>query len=258
MIEYNGEHLLIGQIGMFLSLLAFFSALVAAFANFKAAGAADAIQEKPWQRLARTSFILNVLSVIGLFLTLYLIIYNHYFEYKYAHQHSKRSLDMQYLLSCFWEGQEGSFMLWAFWNAVLGLLLIRWSKKFEFPVMAVMSMAQVFLASFLIGIYFFDIKIGSNPFVLMRNEFPDAPIFRDPDYLTKYLTDGNGLNILLQNYWMVIHPPILFLGFASSIVPYAYVVAGLWKKDHSGWLRPAMPWALFCAGILGLGIMMGA
>ncbi len=258
MIEYNGEHLLIGQIGMFLSLLAFFSALVAAFGNFKAAGAADAIQEKPWQRLARTSFILNVVSVIGLFLTLYLIIYNHYFEYKYAHQHSKRSLDMQYLLSCFWEGQEGSFMLWAFWNAVLGLLLIRWSKKFEFPVMAVMSMAQVFLASFLIGIYFFDIKIGSNPFVLMRNEFPDAPIFSDPDYLTKYLTDGNGLNILLQNYWMVIHPPILFLGFASSIVPYAYVVAGLWKKDHSGWLRPAMPWALFCAGILGLGIMMGA
>jgi len=258
MIEYNGEHLLIGQIGMFLTLLAFFSALVAAFSNFRAAGAADAIQEKPWQRLARVSFILNVLSVIGLFVTLYLIIYNHYFEYKYAHQHSKRSLDVQYLLSCFWEGQEGSFMLWAFWNAVLGLLLIRWSKKWEYPVMAIMSMAQVFLATFLIGIYFFDIKIGSNPFVLMRSEFPDAPIFRDPDYLTKYITDGNGLNILLQNYWMVIHPPILFLGFASSIVPYAYVVAGLWKKDHSGWLRPAMPWALFCAGILGLGIMMGA
>lgn len=258
MIEYNGEHLLIGQIGMFLTLLAFFSALVAAFSNFRAAGAADAIQEKPWQRLARVSFILNVLSVIGLFVTLYLIIYNHYFEYKYARQHSKRSLDVQYLLSCFWEGQEGSFMLWAFWNAVLGLLLIRWSKKWEYPVMAIMSMAQVFLATFLIGIYFFDIKIGSNPFVLMRSEFPDAPIFRDPDYLTKYITDGNGLNILLQNYWMVIHPPILFLGFASSIVPYAYVVAGLWKKDHSGWLRPAMPWALFCAGILGLGIMMGA
>ncbi|MBM3444671.1 MAG: cytochrome c assembly protein [Bacteroidetes bacterium] len=257
-MEYNGEHLLIGQIGMFLTLLAFFSALVAAFSNFRAAGAADAIQEKPWQRLARVSFILNVLSVIGLFVTLYLIIYNHYFEYKYAHQHSKRSLDVQYLLSCFWEGQEGSFMLWAFWNAVLGLLLIRWSKKWEYPVMAIMSMAQVFLATFLIGIYFFDIKIGSNPFVLMRSEFPDAPIFRDPDYLTKYITDGNGLNILLQNYWMVIHPPILFLGFASSIVPYAYVVAGLWKKDHSGWLRPAMPWALFCAGILGLGIMMGA
>jgi cytochrome c-type biogenesis protein CcmF len=258
MIEYNGEHLLIGQIGMFLTLLAFFSALLATFANIKAANASDVLTEKPWQKLARTSFIINVVAVIGLFVTLYLIIYNHYFEYQYAHKHSKRSLDVQYLLSCFWEGQEGSFMLWAFWNAVLGLFLIKRSNKWEHPVMTVMSVAQIFLASFLIGIYFFDIKIGSNPFVLMRNEFPDAPIFNDPDYLSKYILDGNGLNILLQNYWMVIHPPILFLGFASAIVPYAFGVAGLWKKDHAGWLRPAMPWALFCAGILGLGIMMGA
>ena len=258
MIEYNGEHLLIGQIGMFLTLLAFFSAVLATYANVKAANATDVLAEQPWQKVARTSFIINVLSVIGLFVTLYLIIYNHYFEYKYAHQHSKRSLDVQYLLSCFWEGQEGSFMLWAFWNAVLGLFLIKRSSKWEHPVMTVMSIAQVFLASFLIGIYFFDIKIGSNPFVLMRNEFPDAPIFNDPEYLSKYILDGNGLNILLQNYWMVIHPPILFLGFASAIVPYAFGVAGLWKKDHAGWLRPAMPWALFCAGILGLGIMMGA
>jgi len=256
MIKYNGEHLLIGQIGMFLTLLAFIAALVAAFANFKASNAHE-LDEKPWRKLARISFITNAVAVIGLFVTLYLIIYNHYFEYKYAHSHSKRSLDMQYLLSCFWEGQEGSFMLWAFWNAILGLILIRWARKWEYPVMSVMSILQLFLASFLLGIYFFDIRIGTNPFVLMRNEFPDAPIFQDPDYLTKYLTDGNGLNILLQNYWMVIHPPVLFLGFASAVVPYAFAVAGLWKRDHAGWVRAAMPWALFSAGILGLGIMMG-
>ena len=258
MIKYNGEHLLIGQIGLLLTLLAFFGAMVAVYANFKASNASNELEERPWQKLARISFIVNAIAVVGLFLTLYLIIYNHYFEYKYAHQHSKRSLDMQYLLSCFWEGQEGSFMLWGFWNALLGILLIRWSKKWEFPVMTVMSLVQLFLASFLIGIYFFDVRIGTNPFVLMRNEFPDAPIFQDADYLSKYLTDGNGLNVLLQNYWMVIHPPILFLGFASSVVPYAYAVAGLWKKDHGGWVRPALPWSLFCAGILGLGIMMGA
>jgi cytochrome c-type biogenesis protein CcmF len=258
MIKYNGEHLLIGQIGLLLTLLAFFGALVAVYANFRASKANHELEASPWQKLARHSFIVNALAVVGMFLTLYLIIYNHYFEYKYAHQHSKRSLDMQYLLSCFWEGQEGSFMLWGFWNALLGILLIRWSKRWEFPVMTVMSLVQLFLASFLIGIYFFDVRIGTNPFVLMRNEFPDAPIFQDPDYLSKYLTDGNGLNVLLQNYWMVIHPPILFLGFASSVVPYAYAVAGLWKKDHAGWVRPALPWSLFCAGILGLGIMMGA
>lgn len=258
MITYNGEHLLIGQVGYFLTVLAFVAALVAAVSNFKAFGAKDLLVARSWQRVARTAFIINVVVVVALFFTLYLIIYNHYFEYKYAHQHSKRSLDMQYLLSCFWEGQEGSFMLWSFWTGILGLVLIRWSKQWEFPVMTVMSMMQLFLATFIVGIYFFDVRIGANPFVLMRNEFPDAPIFQDADYLTKYLTDGNGLNVLLQNYWMVIHPPILFLGFASAIVPYAYAVAGLWKRDHAGWVNVALPWALFAAGILGLGIMMGA
>jgi cytochrome c-type biogenesis protein CcmF len=258
MITYNGEHLLIGQIGYFLTVLAFVSAGLAAFAYYKASAAIHVMDERPWQKLGRISFVVNAVVVVALFFTLYLIIYNHYFEYKYAHQHSKRSLDMQYLLSCFWEGQEGSFMLWSFWTGILGIALIRWSRKWEFPVMTVMSMLQLFLASFIIGLYFFDVRIGSNPFVLMRNEFPDAPIFQDADYLTKYLTDGNGLNILLQNYWMVIHPPILFLGFASAVVPYAYAVAGLWKKDHPGWVKPALPWALFSAGILGLGIMMGA
>ncbi|MEY4113835.1 MAG: cytochrome c biosis protein CcsA [Bacteroidota bacterium] len=258
MIKYTDEHLLIGQIGTFFTLLAFAAAMVAFFSYYKTTRHADTLDEKSWKSLSRAAFVINAVSILAVFVTLYLIIYNHYFEYKYAHQHSKRSLDVQYLLSCFWEGQEGSFMLWGFWNAVIGLVLLKFSKKWEAPVMTVISLLQVFLASFLIGIYFFDLRIGSNPFVLMRNEFPDAPIFQDPDYLTKYLTDGNGLNVLLQNYWMVIHPPILFLGFSSAVVPYAYALAGLWKKDHKGWIRPAMPWALFCAGILGLGIMMGA
>lgn len=258
MITYNGEHLLIGQIGYFLTVLAFVSAGLAAFAYYKASASANLLDERPWQKLGRISFVVNAVVIVALFFTLYLIIYNHYFEYKYAHQHSKRSLDMQYLLSCFWEGQEGSFMLWSFWTGVLGIALIRWSRQWEFPVMTVISMLQLFLATFIVGLYFFDARIGSNPFVLMRNEFPDAPIFQDPDYLTKYLTDGNGLNVLLQNYWMVIHPPVLFLGFASAVVPYTYAVAGLWKKDHPGWIKPALPWALFSAGVLGLGIMMGA
>jgi len=148
MINFNGEHLLIGQIGYFLTALALCSAMVAAYSNLRAAVAKDKLDELPWQKLARISFLINTLVVIGLFVTLYLIIYNHYFEYKYAHQHSKRSLDVQYLLSCFWEGQEGSFMLWSFWNGILGVALIKWSKKWEFPIMTVMSMLQLFLASF--------------------------------------------------------------------------------------------------------------
>ncbi|MEY3676177.1 MAG: hypothetical protein RJB67_667, partial [Bacteroidota bacterium] len=68
---------------------------------------------------------------------------------------------------------------------------------------------------------------------------------------------GTGLNTLLQNYWMVIHPPILFLGFASTIIPFGYAMAGFMRKSHD-WLKSAIPWASFSAAILGLGIMMGA
>ena len=257
-MQYEGEHLLIGQIGHFLVLLSLVSAILATISFFISTKQKDLILSNQWLKIGRISFWTQALTVIGVFITLYLVIYFHYFEYKYAHQHSKRSLDIQYLMSCFWEGQEGSFMLWTFWQGMLGLVLMRTAKQWEAPVMSVISLAQVFLCSFLIGIYFFDVRIGTSPFVLMRNEFPDAPIFKDPSYLLKYLTDGNGLNILLQNYWMVIHPPILFLGFASSIVPFAYAVAGLLKKDFGGWVKPALPWTLFCGGVLGLGIMMGA
>jgi cytochrome c-type biogenesis protein CcmF len=71
----------------------------------------------------------------------------------------------------------------------------------------------------------------------------EAPIFKQADYLSK-IKDGNGLNPLLQNYWMVIHPPTLFFGFATTVVPFAYAIAGLWRKQFTEWLKPALSWAL--------------
>ena len=98
----------------------------------------------------------------------------------------------------------------------MGWVLIKTSKEWEAGVMTVVSFAQFCLATMTIGLYFFGFKVGSNPFVLLRNEM-DAPIFSRPEYLS-LIKDGNGLNTLLQNYWMVIHPPVLFLGFASTII----------------------------------------
>jgi cytochrome c-type biogenesis protein CcmF len=62
----------------------------------------------------------------------------------------------------------------------------------------------------------------------------------------------------LQNIWMVIHPPTLFLGYASTLVPFAFLIGGLVTKRYSEWIRPALPWAIFSAMILGMGIIMGA
>ena len=86
--------------------------------------------------------------------------------------------------------------------------------------MTVVSFAQVMLATMVAGISFLGLKIGSNPFVLLRNEVP-GEIFSRPEYLSM-VRDGNDLNPLLQNYWMVIHPPVLFLGFASTLIPFAF------------------------------------
>ena len=119
----------------------------------------------------------------------------------------------------------------------------------------VLSFTQFCLATMVVGIYLFDSKIGSSPFILLRNEM-NWPILSRPDYLS-LLKDGTGLNTLLQNYWMVIHPPTLFLGFATAIVPFAYSLSALWRGNDRGWIAPAHIWSLICAGILGLGIIMG-
>lgn len=256
-MDYIGEHLLAGQIGHFFTILSLVASLVATIAFFKANYEKDLQQKQGWLKLARISFLLESVAVVAMFVTLYFIISSHFFEYKYAWQHSDRSLQVEYLLSCFWEGQEGSFMLWSFWHCVLGWILIRRAKEWEPGVMTVMSFAQFCLATMVVGLYFFEKRVGSSPFVLLRNEM-EAPIFSSPDYLKfVYERGGQGLNALLQNYWMVIHPPILFLGFASTIVPFAFAMAGLMNRSHD-WIKRSLPWASFSAGILGLGIMMGA
>jgi cytochrome c-type biogenesis protein CcmF len=267
-MDYTGEHLLPGQLGHFFIVLSFVASLVATFAYFKSTQSKIDTEAGYWKKLARYAFITESISIITIFSILFYIIYNHLFEYKYAWQHSSRSLDFKYLLACFWEGQEGSFLLWSLWHCVLGLILIRVAKKWEAPVMTVISFVQVCLATMVAGIYIFGAKIGSNPFIMLRDSgvLDNAPALHlnfdvtqplKQDYLSS-ITDGNGLNILLQNYWMVIHPPVLFLGFASTIIPFAYAIAGLWKKDFAGWIKSALPWALFSSAVLGVGIMMGA
>lgn len=254
-MDYTGEHLFPGLLGHFFVTLSLAASLVATFAYFKSAQSKIEPSASSWRNLARGAFITEVVSIFAIFGILFFIIYNHFFEYKYAWQHSSRTLEVKYLLSCFWEGQEGSFLLWSIWHCVLGMILIAKAKKWEAPVMTVVSFAQVCIATMIAGIYFFNWRMGSNPFVLLRNEM-DAPIFSQPNYLS-LIRDGNDLNPLLQNYWMVIHPPVLFLGFASTIVPFAYAIAGLWKKNFGEWTKPALPWALFSAAVLGTGVMMG-
>lgn len=246
-----------GIIGQLFVLIVFVSSILSAITYFISAQSKNEIIQISWKKVSRMLFGVQAISVLGIVITLYYIIHEHRFEYHYAWEHSSMQLPMQYLLACFWEGQEGSFLLWMFWNMVLGAFLIfRAGNKWEAPVLSIFMVVQCFLSSMLLGIYFWDYKVGSTPFSLLREVMVGAPIFQRVDYLS-FIKDGNGLNPLLQNYWMVIHPPILFLGFASTLVPFAYAMAALWKKDYSGWIDSVTPWTLFSGAILGTGIMMG-
>lgn len=258
LITFNGEWLWLGNLGHFFTVLMFVTAILATFFYFKA----ERKQSEVFNDFARKNFYIHAFSVVAIFVILFAIIFNHRFEYYYAWRHSSKSLPVYYMISCFWEGQEGSFLLWLFWNAVIGLILIKKSKKWESSTMTIVSFAQIALSSMLVGFHIGDFKFGSSPFDLLREQRPDflqIPILGQlgvGNYLQVF-TDGNGLNQLLQNYWMVIHPPTLFFGFAVAIVPFAYSIAGLWRKEDRSWIDPALIWGLVCVGILGTGIIMG-
>lgn len=251
-INYVGENLLPGKIGQFFVVLSFGAALFSFISYFFATKSPE---EKGWKTMGRIGFMINALSVVTIGTLLFYMIYNHMFEYYYVWSHSDTSLPTHYIISSFWEGQEGSFWLWMFWQVVIGTILLFRAKSWESSVMTFVMLCQTFLGSMLLGVEILGSRIGSSPFILLR-EAMDAPIFKDPNYLS--MIDGKGLNALLQNYWMVIHPPTLFLGFASMIVPFAYAAAGLWKRQYKEWLKPGLPWALFAVMILGAGIIMGS
>lgn len=250
-----GEHLLIGNIGHGFIVLSLVAALVSAI-SYYFYSKEELTSE--WKKIANYSFTIHSISVIGIAATLFFMLFNHYYEYSYVFQHSNNEMPMQYIMSCFWEGQEGSFLLWAFWNVVLGNILRKTIEaKWEAPTMAIFALVQVFLASMLLGVYIGDYKLGSNPFILLREnpQFANLPFLQMENYLSKI--DGRGLNPLLMNYWMTIHPPTLFLGFSSTLVPFVFAIAGLWKRDFTTWQKPALTWTFFSIMILGTGILMG-
>ena len=219
-------------------------------------GRLGGLEKQRWLNFARIAFGVHGLSVICCIGILYSIIYFHHYEYQYAWKHSSNDLPFYFIISCFWEGQEGSFLLWIFWNVLIGLVLLKTLKKWEFGVMTVFCTVQFFLVSMVVGAHIgSDFRIGSSPFLLLRDTVGGDVFKTNPDFVP---SDGSGLNPLLQNIWMVIHPPIIFLGFALSSVPFSMALAALWQKSCHGFIQKSTAWLLVTLGVLGVGIIMGA
>jgi len=182
---------------------------------------------------ARTTYTAFAACVVASAAILMTLVLQHRFDVSYVNSYSSLELPLHFLISTFWAGQEGSFLLWTFWGSLIGLFVWRSAKEQEAPVMV------VYLSTFL-GIV--AILCKQSPFRLLPPPYP---------------ADGVGLNPLLQDPWMVIHPPIMFIGFASLSVPFSFAIAALWKKRWDGWIVRAVPWALLTFLTLGTAILMG-
>lgn len=225
--------------GSLLIWLALFSLVVSAISYYRLA-----TKRASSATLARRSYAIAVLSVVGASVLMMVYILQHRFEYAYVWGYSSKDLPLHLLITTFWAGQEGSFLFWTLCSVLIGLFLRSYTqrRRIEFEVMTIYS----FLLSFLL-----ILMIAKPPFQYLWEAHPkEVPIGQVPQ-------DGRGLNPLLQNIWMIAHPPVLFIGFAAVAVPFAFALAGLWKRSYSTWIADAFPWVLFATLSLGAGIMLG-
>lgn len=238
--------------GPYLIYGAFAAALISALLYYLSAGG-----QQKYIKQARLLFHASaILTISSAAFLLYLII-THQFQYTYIWNYSSRDLPGNLLISTFYAGQEGSFHLWALFTAVLGVFLLPFlanrdseklpgnsnsNDKYEPLVMGTYTLILAFLL--------FILKVKS-PYLFVWDSFPnDVQMGFMPE-------DGRGLNPLLQNFWMTIHPPVLFIGFTAMAVPFCFAIAALIKNKYDKWMKLALPWTLFGGMVLGLGIMLG-
>ncbi len=225
----------LGQIVVLLALLAVAASTVL-YSRVAMTGAGSLLH--PRRMFLAGAFCIGLASLLLLVLFL-----RHDFSNGYVYSYSDRSLPLQYLISCFYAGQEGSFLFWALCAAGIGIALRAWTRK-RGSEAAIMAVYGGVLTLLLVLIE------AKSPFRSVWEMFPQGP--------TTVPVDGRGLNPLLQNLWMVIHPPVLFLGFAALAVPFSMAIAGLWQKNYTILPAQTFPWILFAASVLGLGLMLGA
>jgi len=190
-----------------------------------------------WRVQARQAYVLMTAAIVVVSILLLYLLITHDYRLAYVWSYSDNLLPLHYLISTFWGGQEGSFLLWIFWGVLLGLPLMKFARRYESRVMI-----------------FYNMTVLSLIMLLLKQD-----PFRFHDGLTATMTpmDGQGLNPLLQNPWMVIHPPVMFIGYASLAIPFAFALAALWMQRYDEWIKVSFPWVLVSLSTLGLAIMLG-
>ena len=242
-------------------------------------------------KYARLGYHAMAVFVIAASALLLHAILTHQYELEYVFNYSGSGLSTGLLMSTFYAGQQGSFLLWLFFTVIIGLVLQDYTSKrgdLEYRVMMIFTVSAAFLliminpalkspfnyiwteATFIQAKYinssFFSLPFlgqftfsdpGTNEQFIKVNSELVALLKSNGISIADFILQGKGLNPLLQNFWMQIHPPILFVGFAMSTVPFSFAFAALMKNDYKDWVKQALPWLIAGMMVLGLAIMLG-
>ena len=188
---------------------------------------------------ARRAGIATFAVVLLAALVLVVAAFQNDFSIAYIFHHSNRDLPAPYKFATLWSGQEGSLLFWSLLLGAYGLVL-RLSYKTDPRLFAyasaIIAAVQVFFLSLL--------NFAAHPFAVMQGSLP---------------ADGNGLNPLLQYPEMVIHPPMLYLGYVGFTVPFAFALAALIMcYPGEKWIHITRRWTMVTWGFLTCGIFLGA
>lgn len=174
---------------------------------------------------------------LGIGILVYLLITGHY-QTKYVYEVSNRAAPLFFRITALWGAQDGSLLFWAWlMSIVVALALIaKWNS------MRVMMPYVVMITQFTLAFFLGLVLFVANPFEQL-NFFP---------------ADGTGLNPLLRHYGMIIHPPVLYTGFVSFVVPFSFAIAALITRQTGDvWIRTTRRWTLTAWLFLSVGLMLG-
>lgn len=224
------------DLGNFCLFASFFMTIFGAAYGYRAAYQKDLVGTERAANAVIGSTVFGVFSFV-LLAKAFLV---HDFKYQYVWQHSSSDMPPIYLFSAIWGGMDGSLLLWAVMMCLVSSFAIKSAGdvpdrlyRWVVPTLSLASSFFLLVTAFL-----------TNPFRLV-------PVALPP-------TEGNGLNPVLQDPSMFIHPPILYIGFTGAVVPFAYAVSALLSGDTSdAWTRIVRKWTLVAWGFLTVGIILG-
>jgi cytochrome c-type biogenesis protein CcmF len=223
--------------GTFLLIIAFIFSVISAYYYWKVYSISNRekipVQQIAFINYARTGYYISTLIIVFASIFLWFLIFTNKFQYSYVANYSSRELPFLFKISAFWAGQQGSFLFWTLVLSLLGILFQKHAGKFEPLGMSIVNG---------IILFFIIIMWKANPFARL----PVVP------------ANGSGLNPLLQNFWMAIHPPVLFVGYAAASFPFALAISAFIQRSFHEWVPIARKWAIFSSFALGAGIIIGA